>query len=253
MLGPGRALGVHHHAELRKPRWDHNCSCTLGHGQERENQADAPRVAYLPKLTVPRVAYLPKLTVPHSFKGDNESPPGLARHHGIGLRWCLWLLAGQGRTGRSLLRRVLGGDWEGFPAAPSCVSARLQEQLGKLTGWLQTGTAACGCLQLAQSGRGCQRAQSNRKELGRRLWLSSVLLPWYEHRNEHPPASSTVAQEGQDFGIGDTSTVLGHPKGKRGRQESPVPAVWGERQQPLVLWGSPLFQQSTRQGSKEGN
>lgn len=50
------------------------CSLTLWHGQRRENQAD-----------VPRVAHLPKLNLPHGFKGDSESSPGLARHHGVGL------------------------------------------------------------------------------------------------------------------------------------------------------------------------
>lgn len=32
-----------------------------------------------------------------------------------------------------------------------------------------------------------------------------------------------------------------------------MPAVWGERQRSLISRGSPLFQQSTCQGFKEGN
>ena len=32
-----------------------------------------------------------------------------------------------------------------------------------------------------------------------------------------------------------------------------MPAAWGERQQPLVSQGSPLFQRPTCQGFKEGN
>lgn len=94
-------------------------------GRRGKNQTDAPRVACLSKPILPR-----------SFKGDNKSSPGLARHHGTGLRRCLWLLAGQGRTARPFLRRVPGGDQEGFPAALSCVSPRLQEQPGELMGWL---------------------------------------------------------------------------------------------------------------------
>lgn len=97
--GTGRALGICHHAELRKPGGlrEAGWSLTLGHGQGRENQADAPGWARLPKPSLPS-----------GFNGD-ESSPGLARHHGVGLRRSLWLPVSQGRTGRPLLRRVPGG------------------------------------------------------------------------------------------------------------------------------------------------
>ena len=197
--------------------------------QGREHQSDAPAVACLPKPNLPR-----------GFKGDKESSAGLARPPGVGLQQCLW-------SGR------VGAGQAGPGRRPGGFSGRSELCVPKAAGAAQQAQGAA-----AERG-GCVRAPDACSEgpwlpasarrwrgAGRRLCPCSVL-------RAKPRASSAVAQERRDFGVGDAGAALGHPAGTRGGQELPVPAAWREKQRPLPSQGSPLFQGSTRQGFKEGN
>lgn len=138
---------------------------------------------------------------------------------------CFWLPPGQGRTGRSLLRRVLGGNQEGFLAAPSCVSPRAAGMAKQARG-------------VAAEQGGCVRAPAAHSEgpqllvqsmgAGRVLQLSDALLPECEQRNPPP-------WHGRDV----IWAWVSHPEGTKRRQKPPMPAAWGERQQPYASWAAP--------------